>query len=130
MKSIKTRVAAAALAAGSTAAICVGAAPQANAWSWSSQVTLTGTVKVVYHPGITGVYVSGSDGESGWATIGGGQYSSSYYFKFYHVGGGSGTQVNWTVYTNNGTFSNSFGVARPTTGANAVRDLCDFSVGC
>ena len=103
----------------------------AEAWSWSAQVTLTGTVKVIYHPGITGVYVSGSDGEHGWATLGAGNsYSRAYWFKFYHVPGGSGIHVNWTVHTSNGNFSNNFGLARPRTGANAVRDLCDFTTGC
>lgn len=119
----------AALVLAITAPVTLAAAP-AQAWPWSPQVTLTGTVKVIYHPGITGVYVSGSDGEQGWATISGGTYSSSYYFKFYHVPTGSGIHVNWTVYTNNGNFSNGFGVARPATGANAVRDLCDFGPGC
>ena len=123
------RLAAGLLTAAAVAAPIAAAAP-AQAWAWSPQVTLTGTVKVDFHPGITGVYVNGSDGEHGWATISGGQYSSSYYFKFYNVPGGSGINVTWTVYTNNGTFSNHFGVARPATGANAVRDLCDFSPGC
>lgn len=119
----------AALALAVAAPLTVATAP-AHAWSWSSQVTLTGTVKTIYHPGITGVYVTGSDGERGWATISGGTYSSSYYFKFSDVPGGSGIHVTWTVYTDNGQFSNSFGVARPATGANAVRDLCDFGPGC
>lgn len=128
VKRIAARVA---IAIGLVAGPLVAASVPAQAWSWSSQVTLTGTVKVIYHPGITGVYVSGSDGEHGWASLGSGNgYSRAYSFKFYNVPGGSGIWVNWTVYTNNGSFSNGFGVARPSTGANAVRDLCDFSRGC
>lgn len=127
---LKKIIARAAIAIGLGAAPLIAIATPAHAWSWSSQVTLTGTAKVLYHPGITGVYVSGSDGEHGWATLGSGYWDRSYYFKFYNVPGGSGINVTWTVYTDNGSFSNHFGVARPATGANAVRDLCDFGPGC
>lgn len=128
LRRIVTR---AAIAIGLAAGPMIVTTAPAYAWSWSSQVTLTGTVKVIYHPGITGVYVSGSDGEKGWASLGSGNgYSRAYSFKFNNVPGGSGITVNWTVYTSNGNFSNHFGVARPATGANAVRDLCDFGPGC
>ncbi len=116
--------------AGVGGALITAQAP-ASAWSWSSQVTLTGNVKTIYHPGIQSVYVTGSDGERGWATLSNvSTYGASYYFKFNNVGGGSGIHVNWTVYTRSGSFANGFGVARPSTGANAVRDLCDFGPGC
>ena len=131
IKKILARTAiAAALAAGPMLATTV----PAHAWAWSSQVTLTGTVKSATHGAIQRVYVSGSDGEKGWATLGSGTYSRSYSFKFYNVPGGVGIpKVNWTVDTSIGSFGNHFGVARPATGANAVRDLCDWgspSIGC
>ena len=88
LRRIVTR---AAIAIGLAAGPMIVTTAPAYAWSWSSQVTLTGTVKVIYHPGITGVYVSGSDGEKGWASLGSGNgYSRAYSFKFNNVPGGSG----------------------------------------
>ena len=112
----------------------------AGAWTWSSTVTLTGQAKFLCmngivlcapQPSIVAVYVSATDGESGWAAIWGSGHFRSYSRTLNNVGGGKGTWVTVTVFAANGArFAKSFGVARPTTGQNAVVDVCNFSPGC
>jgi hypothetical protein len=111
---------------GSLAAVAVPT--PAAAWSWSSTVTLNGTAKT-YGGCITGLYLSASDGEHGWASLGGGCVGRSYSYTFHGVPGGSGLTVHWSL--NYGlSASGSFGLARPRFGGSAGRNICNFSFGC
>jgi hypothetical protein len=95
---------------------------------WSSVVTLSGHVETQYaHTNcVTGLYLSASDGEHGWASLGSGCLSRSYWFTFEHVPGGSGLTVHWTITAKILGGSGSFGLARPTTGQTAYLDICTF----
>ena len=89
----------------------------AGAWAWSPNVTLQGTS--VCRSVKTGwVWVQASNGESGWATNGTGNYR----FNFTRVPT-SGMSVTVNFGNGNNRCSTSFGVNRPTTGTSATRNV-------
>ena len=127
--STKVKIALAVLVC--TAALAVTAAvatPKAQAWPWSSQVVLNGTITAPWTllgDQVTWAWVSASDGESGWAWLGAptSKWSRPYSFTFTRVPY-SGMWVTVTAGTAVvGQRQSSFGVSRPTVGQYATRNI-------
>jgi hypothetical protein len=115
------------LAAGPMAAFTI----PAHAWAWDSTVTLGGKAECNYSTSNTvrWAWVSGSDGESGWASLGSGGMDRPYSFTFHHVpSNGMTITVNWGCAID-GSHSTSFGLKRPTVGEGATRNVC-YWTGC
>ncbi len=114
---IAARVAAIAVTLAVGGASLVGTAPSADAWAWDPNVTLRGRA-IACSSAATWVWVEGSNGERGWATQPGGNYS----FRFTRV-----PTSGMTVKVNFGnrlcSKSTSFGLNRPTVGTSATRNV-------
>lgn len=117
-KTMIKRLAGLALTASTMGGLAATDAAPASAWAWSGSVTLQGSSMCGALNPTTWVWVSASNGESGWATAGSGRYS----FNFKRVPtSGMTVRVNY----GNSTFkcTDSFGVNRPAVGTSATRNL-------
>lgn len=101
-----------------------GAAP-AQAWAWDSHVVLNGRVACNYATSNTvqWMYVAGSNGEGGYATLGAVGMKRTYTFHFYRAPRNMNVTVSWGCAID-GRHSTSFGVARPATNIYATRNIC------
>jgi hypothetical protein len=98
----------------------------AHAWAWDPTVTLSGKVGCNYAASNTvqWAWISGSDGESGWASLKAGGITRPYSFTFHKVPTSSMTvKVNWGCSID-GSHTTSFGLNRPAVGEGATRDIC------
>lgn len=127
-----TRISAAFFMASSliTASLFATTSTPANAWPWDPTVTLNGKIGCNYSTSNTvqWAWVSSSDGESGWASLGSGGITRPYSFTFHHAPTSTMTvTVNWGCAVD-GKHSTSFGVNRPAVGETATRDICYWSI--
>ncbi|MEY9969491.1 hypothetical protein ABIA33_007579 [Streptacidiphilus sp. MAP12-16] len=109
-------------------ALPLTASTQAGASPWSGSVYLTGHAHC-FSPTdrVAWVYVKDSDGEQGWASHTSGLGQSTYGFQFTRIPGGSTTAtVTWGCSL--GSYMTSFGLARPTVGGSASRNVCPSAV--
>jgi hypothetical protein len=98
----------------------------AHAWAWDPTVKLSGKIGCNYATSnqVKWAWVSSSDGESGWASLGSGSMTRPYSFTFHKAPTSTMTvKANWGCSLD-GTHSKSFGVNRPSVGEGATRDLC------
>jgi hypothetical protein len=101
------------------------AAP-AHAWAWDPTVKLSGKIGCTYATSnhVQWAWVSSSDGEYGWASLGSGGMTRPYAFTFHKAPTSTMTvKVNWGCSID-GTHSTSFGVNRPAVGEGITRNLC------
>ncbi|MCX4692737.1 hypothetical protein [Streptomyces sp. NBC_01408] len=111
-----------------TALVPLTAVP-AQAWPNSGSVLLNGRIGCNYSTSNTvkWAWVSASNGESGWASLGSGGMTRSYKFQFNRVPTSTMTvTVKWGCATD-GEHSTRFGVNRPATGTTATRNICYWS---
>jgi hypothetical protein len=117
-----------------TSALAVGAslaaAPApASAYSWDPHVLLQGKIGCNYSTSnvVKWAWVSGSNGESGWASLGGGGMTRPYSFQFNRVPTSTmNVTVNWGCSTS-GSQTTSFGLNRPSSSGTATRNICYWS---
>ncbi|MFE9632421.1 hypothetical protein [Streptomyces sp. NPDC006463] len=105
------------------------AATSAQAWPTSGSVRLQGKIGCNYAASNTvkWAWVSGSNGESGWAALGSGGMTRPYSFQFNRVPTSTMTvTVKWGCATD-GEHSTQFGLNRPATGTTATRNICYWS---
>jgi hypothetical protein len=106
--------------------LAVGAHP-AGATLWSGSVTLNGAIQCPAYGGpfdtVKWVWVSGSNGDSGWASHGSGE-RVAYSFAMNHVPSGGAENVTVEVgCAATGQHNASFGVNRPVVGSYATRNI-------
>jgi len=111
------RAAACALVASAIGLSLAGAAQPAGAWAWDPNVMLQGRA-IVCSRAATWVWVEASNGERGWATRPGGNYS----FQFRRIPP-SGVTVRVNFGHSSCSRSTSFGLKRPAVGTSATRDV-------
>jgi hypothetical protein len=129
ISAIRLRAAVSAGALSAAVALPLATAGPAQAWPWSPSVTLNGRIGCTYATSNTvgWAWVSASDGESGWASLGSGGMTRSYSFAFSRVPTSTmSVTVKWGC-TTDGQHSTTFGVNRPSTGTTATRDICYWS---
>ena len=106
------------------------ATPQkADAYAWDSHVRLQGRIGCTYAASNTvkWAWVSASNGESGWASLGSGGMTRGYSFQFNRVPTSTmSVTVTWGCSID-GQHRTSFGVNRPTAGTAATRNICYWS---
>lgn len=123
--TVGAAIVAASLGMGTLAAGVIQAG-SADAWAWSGGVTLAGKATCggwSWSPKAKWIWVEADNGERGWATLD--QNTGNYSFRFSNIGGGNGTWVTarWDcVYGTRGKVT-GFGVARPSSGDVAWRNL-------
>jgi hypothetical protein len=101
----------------------------AHAWPWDGTVKLSGKIGCNYATSNTvqWAWVAGSDGESGWASLGSGGVTRPYSFTFHRASAGTTTvKINWGCAVD-GSHSTSFGLNRPAVGEGVTRDICYWS---
>jgi hypothetical protein len=100
-------------------------ATPAQAWSWDSHVVLNGRVGCTYATSNTvqWMYVSGSNGEGGYARLSGSGMTRSYAFDFYRAPSNMNVTVSWGCSID-GRHQTGFGLARPAVGVYATRNVC------
>ena len=116
-RSLKGRMLLLVAAVATATSIVLGSSSIAGAWAWDPTVALSGRAIACSRPA-TWVWVEASNGERGWATQPGGNYS----FRFTRVPtSGMTVRVNF----GNGACnrSTSFGVNRPSTGISSTRNV-------
>lgn len=104
---------------------CLASLPvAANGWAWSSHVTLQGSVECRWGlaQNLTGLYLSASNGEKGWATLEGTGYKRKYSYRFTNVPS-SGMSVTASVGCKTLSYKTTFGVQRPAIGTTATRHI-------
>jgi hypothetical protein len=110
---------------GSAGIMALDAQPAA-AWSWSSTIYLSGTAFCPYATTnlVTGVWIHGSDGEQGWASLGSSGETRHYAFTFNSWPSGGDHSVSyWFGCSGLGSTSGSFGLARPAFGSGVQVNL-------
>jgi hypothetical protein len=108
------------------ASLAVGPTSSASAWAWDPKVTLNG--RATCSPGIGStvewMWVSASNGESGWATLSGSGITRQYQFSFKRIPT-TGVVVNIEYGCRHmGSSRTRFGLQRPAVGNWATRNLC------
>lgn len=121
---------AAAMIVGTLVLVGAVATPKASAWSWSSNVTLNGTISAPWTllgDQVQWAWVAAGDGECGWAYLGSAtsNHSRAYSFDFARVPF-AGTCVTVTAegsVTALGQRQTSFWLYRPVVGTYATRNV-------
>lgn len=119
------RRAAAAGAIASCGLMAVGlTAPAATASPWDPHVRLQGTVScgVIPNGKLQGLWLWTAQDGGAWFPYSGTRYAESYSRDLWNVPSGS-TDVHVDIYCNGMKVHQVFGLARPTFGATATRNL-------
>ena len=122
---IYNRIAAVILAMGTTVASEIALSAPTSATVWDPHVRLIGHASCgIYPVKMTGLWLWTAQDGGSWQSFSGRNYSESYSRDFWHVPAGNGTTVSYDLYCG-GTkmMHGTFGLARPTFGATATRDL-------
>jgi hypothetical protein len=101
--------------------------PRSEAWWWDPHVTLNGTIScpwTLLGDRVQWAWVSASDGESGWASLGApGKNSAPYKFNFSKVPSGGMTVTVTVGCSAVGQRQANFGVKRPAVGNYATVNI-------
>ncbi len=116
-------------------ALCTALAltpPQAEAWPWSGTVVVQGKVSCHgFDYPLRLELTSANKGRSVTYSFGGTSYAARAYELRLEGVPGSGDKISWRLTCKmTGTWTGSFGVARPRVGTNTTRHICNFSPGC